>query len=96
MIPNNKFEDVHQGPKAYHEIKHNHSEQPTRLDVKTCRRCHFDTAETSADEYRKNHTGNEKTESRSISGTTKLVNFKKMKVIRGSLDDVIGWSLTWS
>lgn len=88
MIPKKKITDPRSDrPKAYQEIKHEHEGKPTRLQEKKCQRCHFDVAENSLVDYIKNHTGLEKTDGKV---------FSKLKVVRGSLDDCIGWITLWS
>jgi len=96
MIPQSKIEDVAPKNKAYQEVKHEHQGEPTRLQLRTCQRCRFDTAEKSLDDKIKGMTGTETTKAKNPSGTTATYTFKKLMVVRGRLDDCVGWTLTWS
>ena len=88
---------MYQKPKAFEDIKHDHDKNPTRLQEKTCQRCKFDTAEKSLVQHIKNHSLNDKIKAPRI-GTKLLVDvtFVKMIVVRGHLDDCIGWTKSWS
>ena len=96
MIPQNKIVESIKGLKAYQEIKHTHENNPTPLQTKQCQRCHFDIAESSLEDYIKNHDGKEQTKMTTPSGQTLTKDFKKLQIIRGSLDDCIGWVSEWS
>jgi len=63
-------------PKAFEEIQHNHSTEPTALQMKKCERCHYDVAENSIP--KKEFKQRNKT-------------ITKITIFRGSLDDCIGW-----
>lgn len=82
--------------KAFEEIKHQHNENPSRLQIKKCERCHFDIAEASLVEFIKDHTGQEKMTAKTLSGAVQNTTFQNLKVVRGSLDDCIGWITNWS
>lgn len=87
---------MHGKPKAFEEIKHNHDDGSTPLQMKLCERCHFDIAEKSLVDHIKKHTDTEKTKGpKAETGIMIDFTFSKLFVHRGKFDDVIGWSTTW-
>lgn len=98
MIEKEKFFDLMDGkPKAFEEIKHIHDGEPTRLELKTCERCKYDTSEKSLEDKKKSIKDDETTPTWKPDGTPgPRASLKKMTVVRGKLDDCIGWAAEWS
>ncbi len=82
--------------KAFEEIKHTHLKEPTRLELKTCERCKYDTREKSLEDKKKSIKSDETKRTIKPDGTAgPRVPLLKMTVARGRFDDVIGWFLEW-
>jgi len=93
LISKGKIKDAMDGkPKAYEEIKHQHTGEPTRLEGKTCQRCHYDVAEQSFVDYVKKHDDSETTTQRK---STHVFKFLDITVHRGRFDDVVAWDVQW-
>lgn len=97
MIQKEKFFDSRDDkPKAFEEIQHIHKEDPTRLQSKECDRCRYDLRELSMQEKKESIKDNETTSTIKPDGTPgPRASLRKMTVVRGRFDDVIGWALEW-
>ena len=83
--------------KAFLLLLHDeHGNNPNALQKKNCKRCHYDVAEQSLIDYIKDHKGNEKFSGEDATGKARVFVFQNLKVVRGSLDDCIGWNTSWS
>lgn len=97
MISKEKIIDSMSGkPKAFEEIKHEHVKAPTRLQSLQCERCRYDRAEESLLEKIDSLKDDEVTKLFDSKGVPKgIAKFQNLHVLRGRLDDVIGWTISW-
>jgi len=91
-LPENMIVDSLKGKeKAFQSIAHSHEAEPTAIQAIQCDRCKFDVRESSLEEKLKELSKDSKHTVRGITAT-----IKKLTVVRGRYNDVIGWSIQWS
>ena len=84
MISSQMLFDTVEKTKKYESITHTHDKGVV------CIRCKFDKAESSLEDKKKFL--NKDSTTKTKKGVKKL---KKMIVVRGELDDVVGWKMIW-